>query len=272
MSLTPQLQRLATPAGTEFPGNVDDFLQLITEYMEIIGLESFSGINYGSTTPDSSSRSMPWFRLSAGGSFLGWYAWDGSAWSLVRPRFPELTHAQMMAISDPQGGQGVWVVGSAAFKVYDSASGTWKRAIPETDTINYDRTYLFDHHQLLAAPSTASGGWIQVDLTSYKNSAGLNGKTLKAAIVRLEASYASTFGGPQTYGAALKCVGTNTVSTSATDVLTAYAYAARDDSATAIGAQIAGPVKLTTDSLYYTLSLTTVTTVTASVYLVGFIY
>lgn len=272
MALTPLLQRLATPEGYEIPANPDDILQMVQEYMEIVGLEDFNGINYGATTPTEANRDKPWFRLSGGGVFMGWYIWDGADWSLTNVRLPELTEAQMNAIASPLGGWTVWNVGSSCIKVYDSASNSWKRAIPESAVVEYDRTYLFDTHQLVASPTSASGGWLSVDLTSLKNSAGLSGETLKAAIVRLNTGCSIGFGGPLSISASIKAHGTNVISTSAGDVLFALAFASRDDSACAATAQICGPVKLSTDTLYYATELNNVTSNNAEVYIVGFVY
>jgi len=71
MPLTAQLQALTVPEGTEFPGTVQDLLELIAQYEEIIGLENFDGVNYGPNTPDAADRDKPWFKTTAGGAPIG---------------------------------------------------------------------------------------------------------------------------------------------------------------------------------------------------------
>lgn len=88
MALEAQLQPLTLPDGTEFPGTPQELLTLIAEYMAITGLAGFDGINIGDTTPDASNRDRPWFRTNAGGVVLGWYAWNGAAWTLIPLTMP----------------------------------------------------------------------------------------------------------------------------------------------------------------------------------------
>lgn len=93
MSLSAQLQALLVPEGTEFPGTVQELLELIAEYEEIVGLNPFSGVNFGSTTPDASNRDRPWFKTTPSGDPIGWYSWDGSAWTLIPQTLPVGTTA-----------------------------------------------------------------------------------------------------------------------------------------------------------------------------------
>jgi hypothetical protein len=241
--------------------------------MEIIGLESFNGINYGTTTPDASNRDKPWFRISAGGTFLGWYGWNGSAWVLIPTRAIEGQHSDMLAITDPQGGQLFWVTGSACLKVRDSGSSTWKNAIPDA-VIATETTYLFDGWQLVASPTTASGGWLSTDLTSTVAAAGLTGKTIKAVIVSVQTAISQGFGGPNNMDASIKATCDNTKSTAATDVLLAYCSASRDDSASSGAAQNTAPVKWKQGSniLYYCQALNATSVASGSVWVLGFIY
>ena len=83
MALDLQLQALTVPFGTEFPGQVQALLQLISEYLEISGQDSFEGINFGPTEPTPENRDKPWFKTDMGGNPIGWYAWDGSAWASI---------------------------------------------------------------------------------------------------------------------------------------------------------------------------------------------
>ncbi len=81
MSLNAELQALTVPSGTEFPGTVQALLDLIAQYEAIVGLESFSGINYGDTEPTPENRDRPWFKTDASGNPIGWYSWNGSVWA-----------------------------------------------------------------------------------------------------------------------------------------------------------------------------------------------
>ncbi len=80
MSLNAELQALTVPAGTEFPGTVQALLDLIAQYEAIVGLSSFSGINYGDTEPTPENRDRPWFKTDASGNPIGWYSWGGASW------------------------------------------------------------------------------------------------------------------------------------------------------------------------------------------------
>jgi hypothetical protein len=83
MALDAQLQALSVPAGTEFPGTVQQLLILIAQYEEITGLESFSGINFGPTEPTAENRDKPWFKTDGSGNPIGWLSWGGSAWESI---------------------------------------------------------------------------------------------------------------------------------------------------------------------------------------------
>lgn len=86
-----QLQALSVPEGTEFPGTVQELLDLIAAYEEIIGGENFNGVNYGDTEPAPADRDKAWFKTDNSGNPIGWYGWDGAAWiplPLVLPSGP----------------------------------------------------------------------------------------------------------------------------------------------------------------------------------------
>ena len=89
-----QIVALSVPFGTEFPGTVQELLDLIAEYLTISGDENFSGINYGSVEPDADNRDRPWFRLDDEDNPLGWYAWTGAAWTPIPVIIPNGTTAQ----------------------------------------------------------------------------------------------------------------------------------------------------------------------------------
>jgi hypothetical protein len=94
MPLSAELTALTVPAGTEFPGTVQELLELIAQYESITGLNPFSGINYGDTEPDPSERDRPWFQINGGGNPVGWFSWNGSAWTAVPMVVPSGTTAQ----------------------------------------------------------------------------------------------------------------------------------------------------------------------------------
>lgn len=88
MALNAALQALAVPSGTEFPGTVQAQLNLIAEYIQIIGLDTFNGINYGPVTPDEDSRGLPWFQTDNAYNPIGWNSWNGSAWKPIPMTLP----------------------------------------------------------------------------------------------------------------------------------------------------------------------------------------
>lgn len=81
MPLSAELQALTLPSGTEFPGTPQELLELIAEYMAITGLNPFSGINYGDVEPAADERDRPWFKTDGSGNPIGWYSWNGIAWT-----------------------------------------------------------------------------------------------------------------------------------------------------------------------------------------------
>lgn len=276
MALTPLLNRLPTPEGTEFPGTVDDFLQLIQEYMEITGLEDFNGINYGSVTPSEADRDKPWFKLSEAGVFLGWFLWDGSAWVLGPSYIQVGTATDRGEITSPQDGHPFYVVGTG-LTIYATAEGGWTRAIPEPAAAQtYDRHYFYTSHQVLASVTSEVTSWTELDLSTYITDAGLTGYTIKAAIVRLEISQGRTGFANATYDATLRVTNDNGISTSATDVLNSRAFVATDDSASAGASTGFGfvPPKTGTSSIYYcvTKASSSVSNLVAKVWLTGFVY
>jgi hypothetical protein len=94
MGLLLQLQALTVPEGTEFPGTVQELLDLIAQYEEITGGENFNGVNYGDTEPAPEDRDKAWFRTDGSGDPIGWYGWDGAAWTALPVISPSGTTAQ----------------------------------------------------------------------------------------------------------------------------------------------------------------------------------
>lgn len=103
MPLSAELQALTVPLGTEFPGTVQELLELIAQYESITGLNPFSGINYGDTEPSPTERDRPWFQVDGGGNPVGWFSWNGAAWTAVPMVVPSGTTAQRP--SAPSEGQ-----------------------------------------------------------------------------------------------------------------------------------------------------------------------
>jgi|SRR5580692_3241944 hypothetical protein len=80
MPLDLQNQPLTLPVNTEFPGTMQDLLNLIAQYLLIAGQADFSGINFGATTPSPSDQDRPWFQTDSSGNPIGWFTWGGSSW------------------------------------------------------------------------------------------------------------------------------------------------------------------------------------------------
>lgn len=83
MGLTAQLNPLTLPLNTEFPPTPQSLLTMIAQYMEITGLEDFNGVNYGPVTPSEDNRDKPWFKTDESFNPIGWYSWNGAAWTPI---------------------------------------------------------------------------------------------------------------------------------------------------------------------------------------------
>jgi hypothetical protein len=274
MSLDAQLNPLSVPFGTEFPGTVQLLLQLISEYMEITGLEDFNGVNIGSTTPSADNRDKPWFRTNEAGDVLGWYYWDGSEWIIAPTRVLVGTASERDAVADPLDGQVYHVVGTGLY-TYVADDTAWEQGFPSAEAqIEYDRHYFFDAHQQLVNSSSSVTTWTQLDLTSYISDAGITSP--KAALVRLQTGFTTTnfASGPINYEVNLRVTADNTVSTTANDVTGVRARGVVDDSRAAATGDSFGIIPLLDgDSLYYTNYITgSPPGVESRVWLVGFIY
>lgn len=93
MGLNLQNSFLTLPDGTEFPGTMQDLGNLVAQYMAINGQENFSGINFGSVTPDPDNRDRPWFKTDNAGNAIGWFSWNGSEWTSIPFIYPSGTTA-----------------------------------------------------------------------------------------------------------------------------------------------------------------------------------
>ena len=100
--LTLQNVALTLPEGTEFPGTMQELFDLIAQDIAIEGGADFIGVAYGDTEPAPESRDLWWARTDGGGNAIGWYYWDGSAWSPLPITLPSGTTAARPS-SPPEG-------------------------------------------------------------------------------------------------------------------------------------------------------------------------
>jgi len=270
MALNVNLQALLVPDGTEFPGTVQDFLDLIAQYMEITGLEDFNGVNYGATEPAAEDRDKAWFKTDGSGTPLGWYTWNGTAWVVLPAKATVGNLAARDAILTPQDGQLFHLIGTGLYAWVESEA-EWQAAAPApVPGASYDKSFFFESYQQLASISGSVSSWTEVDLTDFIADAGLT--TVKGAYIAVEVAFPDQgFGGPQTYTVALRVTQDNTVSTSSNALLKALAQGTRDDSRTSAAAQNSGVLPLPTNSIYYSASSTASGT-TGTVWLMGFLY
>lgn len=103
MGLNLSLQALTLPDGTEFPGTPQALFDLIAQYEAIIGAETFNGINYGPVEPTADNRDKPWFKTDGSFNPIGWYSWNGLAWTPIPLVLPSGGTADRP--SDAQAGQ-----------------------------------------------------------------------------------------------------------------------------------------------------------------------
>jgi len=81
MALTLTLAFGNPPSGSEFPGTPKALGDFLAQYLTIGGGEDFIAVNFGATTPSEDDRDKPWFKTAVGGAPLGWFSWDGTAWT-----------------------------------------------------------------------------------------------------------------------------------------------------------------------------------------------
>lgn len=272
MSLNVNLQALLVPSGTEFPGTVQDFLDLIAQYMEITGLEDFNGVNYGSVEPAAEDRDKAWFKTDGSGTPLGWYTWNGTAWVVLPAKAGVGNLAARDLITSPQDGQMFHLIGTGLYTWVDSESA-WEAASPAVPPgATYDKTFIFESYQQLAVITSTVSAWTAVDLADFITDAGLT--TVKGALLAIDVSFPDQgFGGPQTYEVIMRATQDNTVSTSSNSLLKAMARATRDDSRASGAAQNFGMVPLTdpTPAVYYSAAVSA-SGANGTLWLVGFIY
>lgn len=281
MGLNPLINALAVPSGTEFPGTVQGLLELLEEYLEILGLQDFNGINYGSTTPDPDNRDLPWFRFDGGGAFLGIFTWDGSDWVIYQPRVPVGTTVERDAVTDiynAAAGGAKQFYNTDDHILYIGTGTGWDpcRPAPAEDSIG-DSMYFFPGGQQQLATINGTTAWTEVDITSLVSSAGLATATIKAAIVRVNCEFGNGFSGtPATLSLNARIWGTNTVSNDTSDVVMSRALALVDDSAGGGSDSNTGFVPIPDPeelSLYYNSTASgSVSSITCQYWLVGLVY
>jgi len=112
-----------TPSGTQFPGTPDDLLNQIAQYISVLGIGGFSGINFGATIPLAADRDKPWLETNASGAPVAWKTWNGSEW--VAMVFPVPTGGTSSRPSNPVDGQ-------TFFDTDINTALVWERALWRT--------------------------------------------------------------------------------------------------------------------------------------------
>ena len=141
------LQANSTPPSTEFPGTVDDMLIQIAQYLSVMGIGDFNGINFGSSTPSVSDRDKPWLETDGTtGEPLKWRVWDGSAWTPLV--YPTASGTSSQKPVNPEQGQLFWDSTLKTLLVWDNtewitAAGSpgdlkWTHALDETTLLLYN--------------------------------------------------------------------------------------------------------------------------------------
>jgi hypothetical protein len=275
MSLSLQLQALLVPFGTEFPGTVQDLMYQIQQYMEVTGAGDFSGVNYGSSEPAPEDRDKAWFRTDGSGNVLGWYYWDGGAWTVLPGKAFVGDVAARDAISHLQDGLLFQVLGTGLY-VFSTSDNAWQPSFPAAITPQtYDKNYYFDSYQLLVAATGDVSSWTPIDLSLLIDQAGI--ASPKAALIALESGFGQTafpHGGTD-YAVDLRVTQDNTVSTSSNSTPHTFARGSADDSRTSAWNNSYSPVPLPSSQtlIYYNVQTNNAPPgATANVWLVGFVY
>lgn len=81
MGLNLSIESLTYPEGSEFPGTIQQLSDLMAQYFAVAGASDFSGINFGDVEPPPDQRDRPWFKTDGSGNPIGWFSWNGSAWT-----------------------------------------------------------------------------------------------------------------------------------------------------------------------------------------------
>ena len=83
MGLNLSIESLTYPGGSEFPGTIQALSDLMAQYFAVTGESSFNGINFGDVEPSPDDRDRPWFKTDGAGNPIGWFSWNGSAWTPI---------------------------------------------------------------------------------------------------------------------------------------------------------------------------------------------
>jgi len=276
MALQLQLNALVVPEGTEFPGTVQDFLQMIEQYMEITGGEDFDGVNYGNVEPAAEDRDKAWFRTDISGTPLGWYAWNGAEWEVLPAKAFVGTTIDRDELTDPQEGT-LFMVTGTGLSVWNGAE--WEWAFPEAAAqATYDRNAFLEAWQQVASVTSAVGTWTSVDLDDYIADAGIESPNVaKAVYVGIECGFTQTgfASGPNNFNVTLRVTQDSGVSTSSNTLLKASAQATQDDDRVSAQAQNSAVIPLPNGQtdIYYSVSVDGAPPgVFAKVYVYGFIF
>lgn len=275
MALNLQLNALNVPQGTEFPGTVQDFLQLIEEYVEITGGEDFDGVNYGATEPSADDRDKAWFRTDGSGTPLGWYAWNGAEWEVLPGKAFVGTIADRDAIVDPQDGTLFHAVGTGLY-VYVDSQNAWQASFPAAQAQTaYDRIAMLESWQQMANATGAVGSWTELELSDELAMAGIN--SAKAVYVAVDCGFTQTgfASGPNNFNVTLRVTHDDGLSTSTNTLLRASAQATQDDDRVSGSAQNSALIPLPNGqtSIYYSVSVDGAPPgIYARVYVYGFVF
>lgn len=104
MGLLLTLSPLTLPEGTQYPGQYQQLLNQLCQYLAIDGGENFAGLNYGSTEPAAENRDLAWWKTDDSGNPLGLYGWDGAAWvpaPLVIPSGATASRPENASVGQP---------------------------------------------------------------------------------------------------------------------------------------------------------------------------
>ena len=77
----PRLVPGTVPLNQQFPPTPQQLLEWVAAYMSVEGIEANASFVFGDTTPAVSDQDKPWLQTDAGGNPVGWYVWDGAAWT-----------------------------------------------------------------------------------------------------------------------------------------------------------------------------------------------
>lgn len=170
MAITAVLNPLTLPSGTEWPGTPQLGLNLFCQYAEITGLEELGGVNYGPTTPDAADRDKPWFKTDGSYNPIGWFSWNGSAWTQILFSAPYGTTANRP--SSPTTGQFYLDTTINALLIYERSAWRLADGCPPGSIKFFKST-------TLAEALTANPGWVQDTESDERVQAAATGATGK---------------------------------------------------------------------------------------------